>query len=60
MKRKNENIISVFGSGQRFQHLTGPGPTDYGIILADFSIPEDEHALGELCDVKFVSHQHDR
>lgn len=32
-----------------------PGPTDNRIVFANSSVAEDQHTLGELCDVVLVS-----
>jgi hypothetical protein len=55
-----EIMTSVFERRQRFQHLAGSGPTECWIVLANFSIPEDQHTLSKLSDVVLVSNQHDR
>ena len=34
-----------------------PWSTENWIVFADFSVPEDQHTLGELCNVVFVGNQ---
>jgi hypothetical protein len=58
-RAEGRNSALVFERGQGLQHLAGPRPTENRIVLADSSIPEDQHAFRELCDVVFVSHQYD-
>ena len=52
-------IVSVFERRQGLQHLTGPGLTENRIVLANFPVPENQHALSELRDVVLVRDQHD-
>ena len=58
--RKPKANRSVLKRRQGLQHLTGPWSTENPIVPANSPVPEDQHALGELCDVMLVSDQHDR
>ena|SRR6202035_3799623 len=50
---------SIFERRQGVQHFTGLGSTQDRVVLANLSIPENQHALSELCDVMLVRDQHD-
>jgi hypothetical protein len=51
---KREDLI--FERGQSFKNFAGDGTVGDRFILADFAVPEDQHALRELRDVVFVGH----
>jgi hypothetical protein len=54
---RNRNRRSVFERRQRPQHFCGVRPVENRVVLADFSVPEDQHTLGKLCNVVFVGNQ---
>src|SRR4029077_18935844 len=53
-------LFSVFQRRQGLQHFTCFRATEKRVVLADLSVPKDQHALGELRDVVLVSDQNDR
>ena len=53
-------LVSVLERRQRPQHFSSVRPVENRVVLTDFSVAEDQHTLGELCDVEFVRNQDDR
>jgi hypothetical protein len=49
----------VFECRQCLQHFCGPRPVEYRIVFADFAVPENRYAFGELRDVVLVGNQDD-